>query len=186
MIIHLNGYPGVGKLTVGRILARRLAGRLLDNHAIYDVAFALAEFRSPAWDKLARGVRDVAFQGVEALSAETPVITTNACSNSDWGREMWQALLDLAGRRCSPFLVVSMDCAPEENARRLTSDGRGGGTMTDPLALQAYRRNWRLLEHGGDALLRLDCTSLSAEDSASAIIYWVEARAASRPRGPAS
>lgn len=85
MIIHLNGYPGVGKLTVGRILARRLGGRLLDNHAIYDVAFALAEFRSPAWDRLARGVRDVAFQGVEALSPQVPVITTNACSDSDWG-----------------------------------------------------------------------------------------------------
>ena len=48
MMIHLNGYPGVGKLTVGRLLAQRLGGRLLDNHAMYDVAFALAEFRSPA------------------------------------------------------------------------------------------------------------------------------------------
>lgn len=175
MMIHLNGYPGVGKLTVGRILARRLGGRLLDNHAIYDVAFALAEFRSPAWDRLARGVRDVAFQGVEALSPQVPVITTNACSDSDWGREMWRAMLDLAARRGSPFMVVSLDCDPQENARRLGSEGRGGGKMTDPVALEAYRRNWRLLEHGGDGLLRLDCTSLSAERAATAIMEWVGA-----------
>ena len=34
--------------------------------------------------------------------------------------------------------------------------------MTDPLTLEAYRRNWTLLEDGGDGLLRLDCTNLSA------------------------
>lgn len=173
MMIHLNGYPGVGKLTVGRLLAQRLGGRLLDNHAIYDVAFALAEFRSPAWDRLARGVRDVAFAGVEALPPQVPVVTTNACSDSDWGREMWRAMLDLAARRGSRFLVVSMTCAPQENARRLGSAGRGGGKMTDPLALEAYRRNWTLLEDGGDGLLRLDCTKLSAEASATAIQDWV-------------
>jgi len=187
MMIHLNGYPGIGKLTVGRLLAQRLGGRLLDNHAIYDVAFALADFRSPSWDRLARGVRDVAFAGVEALSPLLPVVTTNACSDSDWGREMWRSMLDLAERRGSPFLVVSMNCAPEENARRLRSEGRSGGKMTDPLALEAYRRNWTLLEDGGDSLLRLDCTNLSAEESATAILEWVATPPpALRPRGTAS
>lgn len=41
MIIVLNGYPGVGKLTIGRKLAPVLRGRLLDIHAVYNVAFAL-------------------------------------------------------------------------------------------------------------------------------------------------
>lgn len=174
MIIHLNGYPGVGKLTVGRILAERLNGRLLDNHAIYDVACALADFRSSSWDLLARGVRDVAFNGVEALPLDVPVVTTNACSDSDWGREMWQAMRDMAARRGSKFLVVSMDCSPEENARRVQAEGRGrGGKMTDPIALQDYRKSWALLETGGDALLRLDCTHLSAEASALAILDWL-------------
>ena len=47
MIIVLNGYPGVGKLSIGRKLARLVDGRLLDIHSIYNVAFALTEFRSP-------------------------------------------------------------------------------------------------------------------------------------------
>lgn len=45
--------------------------------------------------------------------------------------------------------------------------------MTDPLALEAYRRDWTLLEDGGDGQLRLDCTTLSAEQSATAILDWV-------------
>ncbi|WP_144243816.1 (d)CMP kinase [Sphingopyxis sp. MWB1] len=35
MIIELNGPAGVGKLTIGRMVARDLGGRLLDNHTIY-------------------------------------------------------------------------------------------------------------------------------------------------------
>ena len=37
MIIVLNGYPGVGKLTIGRALAETLKGRLLDIHTIYNL-----------------------------------------------------------------------------------------------------------------------------------------------------
>ena len=32
MLVHINSYPGVGKLTIGRILAEQIAGKLLDNH----------------------------------------------------------------------------------------------------------------------------------------------------------
>jgi cytidylate kinase len=62
MILQINGWPGVGKLTVGRIIAKELGGRLLDNHTIYNPAFALTEFRSPAFYDTVRAVRDVAFQ----------------------------------------------------------------------------------------------------------------------------
>ncbi|CAN5701336.1 hypothetical protein BH10PSE5_BH10PSE5_34310 [soil metagenome] len=184
MIIHINGYPGVGKLTVGKILAAQLGGRLLDQQAMYDVAFALAEFRTTAWDEIARGVRDVAFRGVEAIAPSIPIITTNACSDSDWGREIWAAMLATAGRRGSPFLVVSLACSPEENARRVQSEDRRGGKMSDPLALEAYRQNWRLLEDGGDGLLRLDCTSLSPDVTAQRIAAWVGERPVVAARAP--
>lgn len=34
LIIHINGWPGCGKLTIGRELAKRLGARLLDKHTI--------------------------------------------------------------------------------------------------------------------------------------------------------
>ena len=55
-LIHLNGPPGVGKLTIGRCLAPLIEARLLDNHAIYDVAFAITEFRSPEFYATVRDV----------------------------------------------------------------------------------------------------------------------------------
>jgi cytidylate kinase len=60
MILHINGWPGVGKLTIGKIIAKKLKGRLLDNHAIYNVAFRLTEFRSAAFYDTVRAVRDIA------------------------------------------------------------------------------------------------------------------------------
>jgi shikimate kinase len=38
MLINLDGWPRVGKLTVGRVLAMALGGRLLDNHTLLNVA----------------------------------------------------------------------------------------------------------------------------------------------------
>ncbi|WP_284388078.1 hypothetical protein [Devosia yakushimensis] len=38
MIIHLNGWPGVGKLTIGRLLAADLGARFIHNHLLHDVA----------------------------------------------------------------------------------------------------------------------------------------------------
>ena len=40
------------------------------------------------------------------------------------------------------------------------------------------------LEDGGDALLRLDCTKLSAEETATAILTWSAVN--SGPRRPAT
>ncbi|UUP18448.1 hypothetical protein [Nitratireductor thuwali] len=40
----MNGYPGVGTLTIGRELATLISGRLLDIHTVYNVAFVLTEF----------------------------------------------------------------------------------------------------------------------------------------------
>ena len=63
MLVHINSYPGVGKLTIGRILAEQIAGKLLDNHSIYNIAFALTEFRTPEFYDTVRAVRDLHING---------------------------------------------------------------------------------------------------------------------------
>jgi cytidylate kinase len=100
LLIHLNGAPGVGKLTIARLMAPRLKARVLDNHTVYNVAFALTEFRSPQFYDAVRAVRDAAFEQILRLPADETVILTNAYfDDSDWAWENWRAIEQLAVKR---------------------------------------------------------------------------------------
>ncbi|HET7715508.1 MAG TPA: hypothetical protein VFK86_07750 [Bauldia sp.] len=135
MIVHINSYPGVGKLTIGRALAELIDGKLLDNHTVFNVAFALTEFKSPAFYDAVREVREIAYRRILDLPPEVPVVLTNWYSQgSAWGEENWDRTIALAKERKCALNVVTLHCQPEENARRIQSPGRGtaalpGGTM---------------------------------------------------------
>jgi hypothetical protein len=175
MLVHINSYPGVGKLTIGRALADRMGGKLLDNHSIYNVAFALTAFRSPEFHDTVREIRDLAYRRVLALPATTPVILTNwYTQGSAWGEENWDAAIALARRRPSPLAVVILRCSPEENARRIQSSGRDAMRKPRDVALVGSNRNGQpLLERDADRLLHLDVTSQSAPSAADAIANWL-------------
>jgi predicted kinase len=175
VIIHINSYPGVGKLTIGRHLAEKLGGRLLDNHSIYNVAFAVTEFRSPSFYQTVRAVRDVAYARVLELPVSTPVVLTNWYSeDSAWGVENWDEIIALARKRGCPLLIVILSCSPEENATRIQSEGRAAKHKPRSLEMvDANRARRALLEQGGDALFRLDVTSLPAEAASQRIADWI-------------
>jgi predicted kinase len=175
MIIHINGHPGVGKLTVGRIVAERLGGRVLDSHSVFNVAFALTEFRSAAFYDTVRAVRAIAYQRILDLPTNVPVVLTNAVmQDSAWGHAQWDAAIELARTRGSEFIVVILECSAEENARRIQSSGRAAlRKPRDPQMLRGNAERRVPIDHGGARLLRLDTTSLSAEASAARILAWL-------------
>ena len=175
MLIHINGYPGVGKLTIAKILAEKLGARLLDNHSVYNVALALTEFKSPEWYDTIRAVREIAYKRVLEIPAGIPVILTNAhSSNNAWGNECWDAVIDLARSRGASLLIVVLECSLEENARRIQGlDREAKRKPRDPAIYHGNAEGRPLLDRGGDHLLRLDVTELEAEESASRIEKWV-------------
>src|SRR5262245_8146007 len=125
VIVHINSYPGVGKLTIGRALAELIGGKLLDNHSVFNVAFALTEFKSPDFYDTVRAVREIAYRRILALPPAIPVILTNWYSQgSTWGEENWDRAIALARERKCALNVVTLSCLPEENARRVQSPGR--------------------------------------------------------------
>ncbi|KFC71370.1 hypothetical protein FF80_00564 [Devosia sp. LC5] len=176
MIIVLNGYPGVGKLTIGRELIAMISGRLLDIHSVYNVSFALTEFKSPEFMATVERIEAIAHDLILALPPEVPVVlTTVLAGSSDWGNAEWQRIVRLGHER-PPLLVVHVHCDLDENIRRIEAEGRDA--KRKPRDADMARRN-----HSGAQplagmdevnLLRLDVTGLSATEAAAEIATWAQ------------
>ena len=175
MIVHINSYPGVGKFTIGRALAELIGTKFLDNHSVFNVAFALTEFRSPAFYDTVRAVREIAYQRVLELPPEMPVILANWFSQgSAWGEENWDRAIALAKERGCPLHVVLLACSPEENERRIVSPGRAAKRKPQDVEMVGGNRRGRpLLDRGADRLLRLDVTNLTPDAAAREIAAWL-------------
>jgi len=126
MIIVLNGYPGVGKLTIGRELAKLLEARLVDIHTLYNLAFALTEFRPPDFYETVRHTEQIADDLIATLPNDVPVVfTTVLTGKSAWVIEEWQRFCERGDRR-PPLVMVHLVCDLEENVRRIQSPERKG------------------------------------------------------------
>jgi MoxR-like ATPase len=175
-LVHINGPAGVGKLTIARIMAPRLGARLLDNHAIYNVAFALTEFRSPAFYEAARALRTTAYDQILRMPDDEMVILTDALfDDSDWARETWQALDRLTKERRWPFLSITLACDPAEHRRRIVSEERALRGKVRDVAYVDQALTRPLFERTGRLSTQLDITDRSTEDSATTLIDWVNA-----------
>ncbi|NRP70834.1 hypothetical protein ILFOPFJJ_01716 [Ensifer psoraleae] len=176
MIVVLNGYPGVGKLTIGQELISKISGRLLDIHSVYNVAFALAEFKSPEFIETVEKIEAIAHDLILELPTEIPVVlTTVLAGSSDWGDAEWQRIVRL-GRERGPLFVVHIHCDLEENIRRIEAAGRIA--KRKPRDAEMARRNHA---HGKvlagideTNLLKLDVTRLSPTDAAARIAEWIQ------------
>ena len=178
MLLMINGWPGVGKLTVARLVAAELGARLLDHHTIFNIAHRLNDFRSPSYYETARAVRGVAFQAAAKIPSGEPIVMTGIWGDSDWGNENWAAVTDLARQRGAKFFVVVLDCSEEENVRRVAQPERAAlNKLLDPAALiEARNRPGRALLCRGDAVRRVDNSNLSARECAARIIAWLRSR----------
>lgn len=175
MIVMLNGYPGVGKLTIAQELAPLIGGRMLDIHTIYNVAFALTEFKSPAFVKAVEDVEAIAYDLIRKLPERVPVVmTTVLAGSSAWGDAELARLLAL-GRDRPPFCMVHLHCALDENIRRIQSEGRGA--KRKPRDADMARRNQSeakpLAGSEVEYFLSLDVTSLSPVEGAGKIADWL-------------
>ncbi|MGV3576987.1 MAG: AAA family ATPase [Devosia sp.] len=175
MLVVLNGYPGVGKLTIAQELTSLLGGRLLDIHTVYNVAFALTEFKSPEFMRAVEQIEAIAHDLVRKLPDGQPVVmTTVLAGDSSWGQAEWDRLVDL-GRDRPPFCVVHLHCDLDENIRRIAAEGRGAKRKPrDPdMARRNHEEGKPLLGSDAPHLLKIDVTQLSPAGAAQAIEDWL-------------
>ncbi|PCD69780.1 AAA family ATPase [Rhizobium phaseoli] len=173
-IVHINGWPGTGKLTVGRLLAKSLGARLIDNHMLLNPAEALFARSNPLHASLREQVRRAVFDhAVRADPAESFVFTDALADDAD-DSATFSWYVDLAAARGADLVAVLLDCAPEENARRLVSPGRSEALkLTDTAKLQQLRANYQLLRGLAEQAVVIDTTELLPEQTAAQILAHI-------------
>lgn len=181
MIIHLLGFPGVGKYTVARALSARAEARghrivVVDNHqtsnAILSVidADGVRELPAGVWDRVGE-IREAVYQAIEDLSPpDWSFVFTNVVVKSDpEGVEVIERLRRLALARATGYFPVTLHCATEELLRRVPAAARAERMKwIDPAGVKAFVATEELLRPESE-ILDLDVTDLAPNDSASQI-----------------
>ncbi|KAM0287738.1 hypothetical protein ACHAQH_000269 [Verticillium albo-atrum] len=181
--VYINGYPGVGKLTIAKELERQIPGsKVYDNHRMIDGIAPIVERSSPHYQELRTAARRF-YLGIISTHEATDGVTwifTDAREASAEAAAAAQDYKDAAARRGIPFASVVLRCTAEENERRIVGEGRGGANtkLIDLDVLRAIRREEGLHRFGGDSELELDITTLEPAVAAEFIRKHVEKMAA--------
>jgi hypothetical protein len=168
-VIFLFGRPGVGKLTVGELLAVETGYRLLHNHAIVDLVTSLFPFGSPPFvalrEKLWLGTIDACL-----VAKQAGVIMTFA-PESTVTDDFIPALQKRVQVRGGDLHFIELRCSDSEVEIRLKDDSRERfGKLRDVYT-------FRKLDKAGafdrpimpDAELVVDTTNTNPLESARAI-----------------
>jgi hypothetical protein len=170
-VLHINGWPGSGKRTIGAIIAARIGGRLLDNHVMLNPAEALFERQDPLYDSLFSAVRTVTLDHAARLAPGVSIVLTDSLSDDEADTNRFDDSRQLATRRNVPLIAVVLGIAPDENIRRLLAPGRSEHRkLTRPQVLRQLRERYRLLRPAGVEVIDLDITQLTAEQAAAQIL----------------
>ena len=183
-LIYLIGFPGVGKLTVARIVCARIGAKLVDNHLINNPIFSvigadgLAPIPEPAWDNIQVIRRIVLDSIVNIAPTSFSFVLTNVLFDKPTDRAVFDQVAAVAEARAARLVPVILECAEHEMVRRLAVADRATRLkMTDVEAARQIRREHTLMPVEHCNLLRLDTTYLSAEASADAILTHLGALA---------
>ena len=166
-VIHIGGWPGSGKATIGLALADLCGGRLLHNHIFLDGARAVFERGTAACAELREQIREVILTAALGLPDDVPIILTDALSDAEEDFALFQPTIDFARKRGAVLFPVVLDVEVSENVRRLTNAGRSGAKLTDVQVLMDLRERLELLMP--ENAVWLDVTDLKASAAAHKI-----------------
>lgn len=196
-IVHLNGFPGTGKLTIATKLAAQLntffdditkqldepprVARTIHNHLLIDPADAVLHRTQPGYQTLRKALRDAVFSSLanESSTFPTTYILTDWQSGDKSGTQVCEDIKKMAKARGSELVPVIIKCDEEENVRRLTSADRSRfSKITDVGLLLQFRQQDKLTSpvfefDGHENRIEVDVTALSAEEAAAIIFKHV-------------
>ena len=198
-IVHLLGYPGVGKYTVARELVRLASSDdrrfvLVDNHLTSNVIFSVLPVDGADPEPLDRAVWDrvdevrAALHGtIRDLSPRgwSFVFTNVALEGDAVDRRSVARVRELADARRSHYVPVRLHCDTDEHLRRVVRPDRiERMKWIDSDAVRDYSASAPLITVDHPALLDLDVTHRTANDTATAVLDHIDAFVGRPGTGP--
>jgi hypothetical protein len=184
-ILHLIGYPGVGKYTIATELARQADATgtrlvVVDNHLTSNVIFAVLPVDGvqplppTVWDRVGE-IRETLLRTIEELSPPdwsfifTNVLTQHAPADAS----VVDRLISLAANRNSSYIPVRITCQTDELVRRVPrADRHTNRKWIDPEGVRDFVESTELLVINHPLVMDLDVTSTSPEIAATRILDY--------------
>ncbi len=178
-IIHINGFPGTGKLTIAKELQILLGahGKLVHNHLLINPADAVLHRTQPGYQDLRRALREAVFSALADAPAThgTAYIFTDFQSSDPVGSATSAEYAAAARRRGCALIPIVLRCSEEANLERLqTGDRALSGKITDVELLRKFRAGVHIHRFEGmPEMMELDVTNLEPAEAAKIIFDHV-------------
>ena len=181
-IVHLIGFPGVGKLTIAKeIIRQRPDFVLVDNHLINNPVFSVvkADGRTPLpaeiWAKTSQ-IRAILLDTMATLSpSHLGFVMTNFAVEDEEDKAECRKIKAVAEQRGGQYFPVILTCDVEENRRRIVSPERGPNLKSvDPNEPDRLHKGTRLLSFEGHLnRIQMDVTHTRPAEAAKRILQEV-------------
>lgn len=177
MIIHLNGFPGVGKMTIAKIVAKELDAHVLDDFTLTKLVYVATDRNSPQYVAFLRDLTNVVYAHLGMADPSGLVILTNALATTyPEDKDRFKQVQELSETRGDSFVPIQIVCSPEEAMRRAELSNRHDKQkLTDPAALGNILNKSALIhptDHPNQ--LTLDVTDLVAEQAADEVVAHIK------------
>ncbi|KAL9078331.1 MAG: hypothetical protein Q9157_002762 [Trypethelium eluteriae] len=180
-LIWINGFPGVGKLTIAKALISLLESNrpiLIDNHQLIDPVAADFPRDHPDYQSERCRQRNVTFtERVEHPDLQDQVVVfTDFQSNNELGRGVAREYEAAAQRSGRPFLPIYLECEVDENVRRVASAQRtnsGTTKLLDSEVLKGIRVRCHLYRFDEIKGISLDVSSIAPQEAAEALLEQI-------------
>lgn len=179
-VIHINGWPGTGKLTIAKHLAKLLSSfdaKLVHNHLLIEPVDAVLHRTQDGYQSLRHAVRAAVFSSLvhEPATYKSIYVFTDFQCTGELGHSVCAEYAQCANERGASFIPVNVDCSVDTNLQRLVSKDRiVFSKLTDVELVRQFRQTGVVHEFSEHPnALKVDVTQLRAEEAAQRIYEHV-------------